>query len=594
MDDTSGLTATYWYDVNGNLVQRDPGNSTSSSYSYDALDRVTNVTHSLTGDTRTFDYAYDEVGNRKWTKREGNVGDVFGYDYNDQVMAVKLNIANPDTTSVGPQTINYDANGNRTTFSAYGLTDTYTTNHLNQYSQRNSNTAAYNFNGDMTTGVDGSTYTYDAQNRLLTRGTTETFTYDGLNRQVTRTVAGVGTTYNVYDGWNLIQEYQSGGTATVSYFHGPGGLVKNSGIGGIKRYYYQDGSGSTSHLADSTGNLIERYRYDLDGTPIVNDDPTNHASAFGIRHLFTGQQWYSDIGLYDLRNRFYSPDIGRFLQPDPIGFGGDATNLYRYCGNNPLKWSDPTGMVAGPDETTIKPVEVKGPPVPPVIDPHATVDTSSTGGEWNFGTFASWGGPSTGSYGGRAIVLTRRHDPTQLGLSPGAPLSTQGQWTNLDGLPTGSAWTVELAIIKQYGAIIGGKWAQEGRWMINYTVPNGIFFDDDYQWWDTSRNEYVRNIYLNKDIAGMLEQALYQLQAEGHLGDLQTLDGVFNIRFIQGSDLWSAHSWGLALDINAATNPLGSRGSQPEVLVRVLTDSGFFWGGDFSGRKDPMHFGPGF
>ncbi len=63
-----------------------------------------------------------------------------------------------------------------------------------------------------------------------------------------------------------------------------------------------------------------------------------------MRHLFTGQQWYSELGLYDLRNRFYSPDFGRFLQADPIGFNGDATNLYRYCGNNPLKRSDPTGL----------------------------------------------------------------------------------------------------------------------------------------------------------------------------------------------------------------------------------------------------------
>ena len=67
-----------------------------------------------------------------------------------------------------------------------------------------------------------------------------------------------------------------------------------------------------------------------------------------MRHLFTGQQWYSDIGLYDLRNRFYLPDIGRFLQPDPSGFNGDANNLYRYSGNNPVTRSDPTGLDAVP------------------------------------------------------------------------------------------------------------------------------------------------------------------------------------------------------------------------------------------------------
>src|SRR5205823_1771608 len=62
------------------------------------------------------------------------------------------------------------------------------------------------------------------------------------------------------------------------------------------------------------------------------------------RHLFTGQQWYNQVALYDLRNRYYSPDSGRFLQADPSGFNGDATNLYRHCGNNPVTMSDPTGL----------------------------------------------------------------------------------------------------------------------------------------------------------------------------------------------------------------------------------------------------------
>ena len=344
VDNASGATTNYSYDVNGNLSQRNPGNVTSSTYTYDALDRVTHITHSLVGNTRTFDYGYDNVGNRNWTKREGNVGDVFDYDNNDQVTVVKLNIANPDTTAPGSQTIHYDTNGNRTSFAPYGTTDTYTTNNLNEYTVRNSISAAYNASADMTTGFDGSTYTYDAQNRLLSAtesGVTETFDYDGLNRQVSRTVAGI-TTYNVYDGWALIEEYQSGGM-TAAYLHGATGLVKDLTT---NNYYYQDGSGSTSHLADSAGNLLEWYRYDLQGTPVFYNfaNTQQSASAYGVRHLFTGQQWYSELGLYDLRNRFYSPDIGRFLQADPIGFNGDATNLYRYCGNNPVMFADPTGL----------------------------------------------------------------------------------------------------------------------------------------------------------------------------------------------------------------------------------------------------------
>src|SRR2546430_7468207 len=55
----------------------------------------------------------------------------------------------------------------------------------------NSTNANYDNNGNMTTGFDGSGYTYDAQNRLIRvtkNGTTETFKYDALNRQVSQTI----------------------------------------------------------------------------------------------------------------------------------------------------------------------------------------------------------------------------------------------------------------------------------------------------------------------------------------------------------------------------------------------------------------------
>jgi RHS repeat-associated protein len=92
---------------------------------------------------------------------------------------------------------------------------------------------------------------------------------------------------------------------------------------------------------------LEWYRYDLQGTPTfydANNSIKPGGTTFNVRHLFTGQQWYSELGLYDLRNRFYSPDLGRFLQSDPIGFGGGDSNFYRYCGNNPANSADPSGL----------------------------------------------------------------------------------------------------------------------------------------------------------------------------------------------------------------------------------------------------------
>ena len=355
-----GTIGTYVYDLNGNLTTRTPDNSTSTSYTYDALDRATHIGHAFAGaNTRTFDYGYEPLtNNRKWTKRDSNLGDAFGYDLNDEVIDAKLNIANADSATTGASIV-YDANGNQTSFAAFdptnpkfGSTDSYTTNDLNQYASRTSSTTpAYDATGNTTMALDGSSATYDAQNRVLTVTkvtSTESYKYDGLNRQVSRTIGTGPPVYNLYDGWNLIAEYAPGGTTpTNSYIYGPSGLIKRIS-GSTSTYYYQDASGSTSHLADSGGNLVEWYRYDLQGTPIGYDAFNNQLSTnnFSARHLFTGQQWYSNVGVYDLRNRFYSPDIGRFLQGDPIGFKGDATNLYRYCGNNPLMRSDPTGEFA--------------------------------------------------------------------------------------------------------------------------------------------------------------------------------------------------------------------------------------------------------
>ncbi|MDQ2946121.1 MAG: M91 family zinc metallopeptidase [Acidobacteriota bacterium] len=343
-----GTIMTYGYDTDGNLLTRTPDNATSSTYTYDTLDRAATISHALNGTTRTFGYAYDSVSNRLWAKRDGATGDVFGYDVNDQANAVLLNVANPDTTSVGIPTITYDANGNRVTFAAYGATDNYVTNNLNQYSSRNSTTAVYDLKGNTTTGVDGSNYTYDAQNRLLSASkgsNTETFTYDGINRQVTRKIGSATSVYNVYSGWDLIGEYNGGSSTPITaYVYGASGVIKLI-TASSSYYYYQDASGCTSHLADGAGNLAEWYRYDLHGTPLFYN-PSNTSipgSIYGVRHLFTGQQWYGDIGLYDLRNRVYSPDSGRFLQPDPLGHTAGDTNIYRYCWNNPLKGSDPQG-----------------------------------------------------------------------------------------------------------------------------------------------------------------------------------------------------------------------------------------------------------
>jgi RHS repeat-associated protein len=364
-DNGSNITSSFWYDKNGNVVQRNPGNGTTSSYTSDALDRATQIVHTLlNGSTRTFNYGYYPTSNdRKWTQRlivpnsvEHNKGEVFSYDLADQATAVQLDIANPNTADPGNPTIIYDSNGNRIWYAPPGINKHYDppygiASNLSQYTSVIINGSQYNLTYRADANLahyddNNATYNYDAQNRLTSAtvgGVTMSFAYDGLNRQVSRTM-GNNTTFSNWDGWNLVEDYHGNGVPDATYLYGPTGLVKNLRT---NNYYYQDGSGSTSHLANSGGALLEWYRYDLDGTPFFynSSDQMVGGSNAGVRHLFTGQQWYSELGLYDLRNRFYSPDIGRFLQPDPIDFDGDPTNLYRYCGNNPVRYSDPSGEI---------------------------------------------------------------------------------------------------------------------------------------------------------------------------------------------------------------------------------------------------------
>ena len=112
-------------------------------------------------------------------------------------------------------------------------------------------------------------------------------------------------------------------------------------------FYYQDSLGNTSHVTDAAGNLLERYTYSAFGTPTFvppNSDIARSTSAYGIRHLFQGQLWTQETGLNDYRNRVELPVMGVFLQPDPIGFKGDAANINRFCNNNAVNRIDPTGL----------------------------------------------------------------------------------------------------------------------------------------------------------------------------------------------------------------------------------------------------------
>jgi len=98
-----------------------------------------------------------------------------------------------------------------------------------------------------------------------------------------------------------------------------------------------------------------------------------------------------------------------------------------------------------------------------------------------------------------------------------------------------------------------------------------------------------KKIYCNKDMVKPLALAFQNLIKTGCVKELKTWDGCFNIRKKRGSTSTSLHSWGVAIDVNAAWNGFGKKPQLSAVFVKCFTDAGFDWGGVWS-KPDGMHF----
>ena len=358
IDEGSNTISSFTYDNAGRVTKKAFANGLEDDYTYDDASRVTKIVLCQSSNTsnvvQSFQYGYDNVGNRLWVEYASGSGDVYQYDTTYQLTGVKYGVSNPTSgyalASGAARTVTYayDAVGNRTSVSdTAGSTTTYTVNNLNQYTAIAGQNYTYSSRGDLAT--DGTwTYGYDPEGHLINAGkagTTITYGYDGSGRRIQKNVNGTVTNY-VYDGDNLIEERGSSGSVLAKFIYSRGIDHPVKAVIGTTAYYFQqDALGNVTALTDGSGNLAEQYTYDAFGAPTIKNGAGTTLSTAMTPFLFTGREYDSETGLYHYRARAYSPNLGRFLQSDPISFSGGDVNIYRYVGNNPINYTDPTGDI---------------------------------------------------------------------------------------------------------------------------------------------------------------------------------------------------------------------------------------------------------
>ncbi|MBV6821311.1 RHS repeat-associated core domain-containing protein, partial [Pseudomonas sp. PD9R] len=285
----------YAYSANGNLLQISDSRHGQRRYQYDPLDRLTHVRHARDQDAENF--SHDPTGNLLIHDRPG-----------------PWHLKGNRLRRHGDRRYDYDAYGNLSRERrGHAITD----------------------------------YRYDSQHRLigiaLPDGRQASYRYDAFGRRISKTVDNQTTTF-FWQGDQLVAE--SSHAHYRSYVYDPGSfrplaLLDGQGPKKACPFYYQlDHLGTPQELTDYGGEIVWSAQY----TAYGKLSQLKHGGGETLEQplRFQGQYFDAESGLHYNRHRYYHPDTGRYLTPDPVKLAG-GLNAYRYT-PNPTGWVDPLGL----------------------------------------------------------------------------------------------------------------------------------------------------------------------------------------------------------------------------------------------------------
>ena len=345
MDVKNGSTfrnVSYTYDAMGRILGESDSADTSfnNTYVYDAFGQL--IRENNKSLDKTFIYEYNEIGNiiaaKTYAYTTGDIGNL-----------------TPESTD----------------------TYSYDTTHKDRLSAFNGNPISYNTTG-CPSSYQGVAWSWKngrldtISNGAFANGKSYSFTYDGYGRLKQKQ-------YNYFPGLGVLKDYLSKKTTTYTYdtngrlvyeykllqysdntntYRKFTYLYDESGIVGV--VYNNNGEEQTYHYSrnikgdvigifDVNGAEIVKYSYDSWGNfEITTGSLTNIAKDNPI--LYRGYYYDHDTELYLLDARFYNPKWRRFISPDDTAYLDPETpnglNLYAYCNNDPVNYSDPSGNIA--------------------------------------------------------------------------------------------------------------------------------------------------------------------------------------------------------------------------------------------------------
>jgi RHS repeat-associated protein len=301
------------FDRAANVVASDEG-----EFVYDDCEQLVEARHPRHGGIH---YEYDAVGNR--TIRRATDGET-SYSYDDRHRLVR--VLRQDGSSLH---LEYDPQGNLICKTDSDTTWRYAYNGRQQL-------ASIRRNG-----------------RVVAR-----YRYDLWGRRIWRRVGEETTLYHYDSDGRLLAMTRPDGRLVAAFRYERGLTV----LWSHERTYalHTDHLGSTQRITDQKGIAVWRADYSPFGR--LRNDPPDFECP-----LFTGRMWDAESGLYYFGARYYDPELGRFITPDPWTGGPDdvrllggtvsqpvlprswlsqprLANRYLYCLNNPVTYRDPDGF----------------------------------------------------------------------------------------------------------------------------------------------------------------------------------------------------------------------------------------------------------